>query len=81
MIQILVTPKGTLNAAMKAKLLAKDCINIESDEPEKIKLLQPSIENSDFFISALKGLASEYTSDGASKKFVKELYDRLSTKK
>lgn len=81
MIQILATPKGTIQPHVKAQLTKKGVILIETDEPEKVRLINAEVQtpNDDFFLAALKGLA-ESISDIPAKTFVKELYERLKPK-
>lgn len=77
-MNILVVPPKTISSQQKASFTKKGIIVIESDNPDKVRLLNPevNIDTNDFFMAALKALEIDYL-DTTAKTFVRELYKRL----
>jgi len=78
-MEILVTPVKALNISQKTKLERAGYIVIESDEPDKIKIVprETNFETTDLLMAALFGLTTK-TPVGRQEHFVNNLYERLS---
>lgn len=75
---ILCIPPNTLSSQQKSALSKKGNIIIETNEPDKIRVINPetSVETNDLFMAALFSLKSS-TPINQQEKFINELYRRL----
>lgn len=75
---ILVIPPNLLTKSEKIGIKKKGYIIIETEEPEKIKVLNPEtiIEPNDWLMAALRALNVANPLDKC-ERFVNELYERL----
>lgn len=77
-MNIICVPPKSLTSAQKSTLTKKGCIIIETNEPEKIRVIsaETTVDTNDFFMSALFALTSR-TPVNEQEQFVNELYSRL----
>lgn len=75
---IIVVPRETLTPQQKGAITKKGLIIIECDDPDKVRILNPetTMDNSDWFMSALKSLTTS-TPISRAEHFVNNLHARL----
>lgn len=80
-MNILCVPPKTLNATQKKAMEKKGLVIIETNNPDKVKIVntETPIEVNDYFLSALFAMTLKYPSTKADH-FVNNLYERLSKK-
>lgn len=81
-MNILCVPPKTLSAQQKGALSKRGIVIIETDNPEKIRLINPEVENidsSDWFMAALHALQA-VTPMSKQELFCNNLYKRLKEK-
>lgn len=77
---IITMPPGTVSPEEKKAITKRGLIVIETDEPEKVKLIDFPVHNSfkadAYFMSALKALTTS-TPTSKQEHFINTLYERL----
>lgn len=79
-IQVVVFPRGQLNAEDRERLAKSGVLAVEADNPDAVRVLVPAapmICADDLLLSALDGLADSYTPAGSHKAMVLSLRDRM----
>lgn len=81
---ILVFPKGTLSAKDKEKATKAGYLLLESTDPDKVRVIQPTAEqllpNDDFTMAAMAGIAESY-SDSSKVTFFKHLHKAMKARR
>lgn len=81
--QIVVFPRGQLQAKDRERLTKAGIIAVEAECPQDVRVLIPSssmVSGDDLLMAALDGITEKYAAQCSHEKFVRSLHARLTKK-